>query len=543
MLSLLSFVVALHAADAYRKGDDAQVANAASAELFCEMPRAIESASSTLAQCQACAAKKGCKWCALEHRCYAQGIISHHCKREEGTSEYKAKTPEECSARSGWLNIMDEAYGVGWDASARSYVRHIDAVRCIQWQTGAPITKDREMVRQGLPDKDIGTWACFSAMIREGILASMGQKKLPPSYDGESLLQAASAQNVSMRTRWQSETWEPSICRFVQGIKGSSYGCYVRGHVIEKFNRLMSSERDKARGTKEKLIAAALAGPIVQLKPGAGKSGSGFGNLPGEEFKVKLGLKHSAQVDEPDTLMELMTGGPEGMSLVTHFEVHPDSLINKPLGLLKVKLGEERNYAVVLEDAMYHLDAGAQHEAELGRNIHFTRYDLKGASRSQSRMLKTGWTLIDGDFREREQSTVHLSEAQCLKFRQTVVDDTEFLRSHFLIDYSLMLLSVEKDEPGEEGDGSGLSCKPAGGEPFCLVHDRHLYTVSIIDYLNRYSIAKQVESFVRNGKFNRYARKVQTFANKICQTAAERQAGAFQSVTQTDLSSTSDEYE
>merc|ERR1719295_2294606 len=83
-----------------------------------------------------------------------------------------------------------------------------------------------------------------------------------------------------------------------------------------------------------------------------------------------------------------------------------------------------------------------------------------------------------------------------------------------MIDYSLILLSAEKT------DANGLCGELK--QPFCFEHGKRLYTVSIIDYLNNLNMAKQAENIIHKGKFAKYDKKMNFFAQRICRTAAEK---------------------
>merc|ERR1719379_2379622 len=90
-----------------------------------------------------------------------------------------------------------------------------------------------------------------------------------------------------------------------------------------------------------------------------------------------------------------------------------------------------------------------------------------------------------------------------------------------MIDYSLYLVAVK--------DSSGwITCDGTPGSPFCLQGAGHVYTVSIIDYLNDFTFAKKVESKVKMGvehnKFYNYRLKFVNFAKKICRTAKDRKS-------------------
>jgi len=102
-----------------------------------------------------------------------------------------------------------------------------------------------------------------------------------------------------------------------------------------------------------------------------------------------------------------------------------------------------------------------------------------------------------------------------------------------MIDYSITLLSVDQRPENASGphlgralvEASGvmpLTCAGTPGEPFCLEHGNHLYTVSIVDYFNNFNSYKAMESiFVKWGKFWKYGTQLSVFARKICPTEEE----------------------
>eukprot|EP00930_Biecheleria_cincta_P034300 TRINITY_DN23719_c0_g1_i1.p1 TRINITY_DN23719_c0_g1~~TRINITY_DN23719_c0_g1_i1.p1 ORF type:complete len:716 (+),score=110.80 TRINITY_DN23719_c0_g1_i1:247-2148(+) len=364
------------------------------------------------------------------------------------------------------------------------------------------------------PRDDAGNWGCVSALIREGIQAMLREKDLPSSMlqhsdrVSETTAQLQRANMSASTPEFDVDTWAPHLCTFVKSSVRDSSKCFIRSWQNFEFARL----RRLWHGLHGRLLESVRAGPIMPLSPGAGKSGSGFGVTWDGAFKIKLGLKANSKVDEPQNLMRMMAEAEGHESLPTHFKKHPNSLINRVFGLLEIGLGAMTSHVAVLDDGFYSMDAAAKQAG-----LNFTRYDLKGASRNQDEKTGSGWCLINGDFKEREKNKLHLGEGQCLKLRAAVKADADFLQAHNMIDYSLLLLSVQRPQ----SDALTCSTSQRQEEPFCIEEGKHLYTLSIIDYLNDMSFAKSVESTIKGGKFLNYNRKISSFAHKICRTPTE----------------------
>merc|ERR1712060_786730 len=122
-----------------------------------------------------------------------------------------------------------------------------------------------------------------------------------------------------------------------------------------------------------------------------------------------------------------------------------------------------------------------------------------------------------------------MGDQQCLSMRKAMEADAKFLTGHNMIDYSLLLLSAKPKFRRMTGE-STVNSNPytdwsfpdcAVGEPFCMKHKDHLYTFSIIDYLNKFNVVKTIESAVKGGKFTRYGNQLTVFVRKICPTASE----------------------
>jgi len=365
-----------------------------------------------------------------------------------------------------------------------------------------------------------GEWACTSAVIRDGMLAMMQDR---PSEEKKSSAFASVTLAAKRGASPTSATWTPRLCKVAMPYLPShdqSKRCKVVGWHMKEFAEL----RNLWPGMNTKFYNSILSGPLVNLNPGAGKSGSSFASFADGKFKVKLGLKVGevnpqkmflSEVDEPAQLKNLMSAS-SSPSLIQHIKENRNSLLNKHLGLLNIEFGDRSQYAAVLEDAFYEMDSRAEEQ-----HLKFTRYDLKGASRSEKSDAEAEadagsneWCKQNGAFKLLERNTMHLRDEQCLKFRRAVQADSTFLQKSGMIDYSLLLLSAHKTD-----------AKQLCGEleqPFCFETETHLYTVSIIDYLNNLNLAKRAENVFSKWKFTKYDKKMNFFAQRICRTAAEK---------------------
>lgn len=132
-------------------------------------------------------------------------------------------------------------------------------------------------------------------------------------------------------------------------------------------------------------------------------------------------------------------------------------------------------------------------------------------------MQHDGFSLINGDFKERENAKIYLSGDQCLTLRSAVAADVAFLEAHNHTDYSLLFLSVDRKSVSDTEQT--LTCASSPGEPRCYEQGTRLYTLSIVDYLNNYNSFRDltVSPILKSG----YAKSINTYVKKICATPAE----------------------
>eukprot|EP00928_Gymnodinium_smaydae_P041011 TRINITY_DN27772_c0_g3_i1.p1 TRINITY_DN27772_c0_g3~~TRINITY_DN27772_c0_g3_i1.p1 ORF type:complete len:512 (-),score=74.79 TRINITY_DN27772_c0_g3_i1:63-1598(-) len=383
---------------------------------------------------------------------------------------------------------------------------HEDSAACLWWSFG----------HNDATATDDDRFGCISALVRSALLQMLDSA--PESRPISLEKNVSSDDNTTCGTnRYSSRVcsqWDTLVGRLApEWLKrrGEKPIAYVRSFESDRFAQLR-----QIWNMNIALRATLQQGRMKSLNPGAGKSGSGFALFAGGGFVMKMGLKAGGNLwdgymDEPGRLLDLMVGD---YSMVDHFIQKQDSLLNKIAACVEVAFGNFHTYAIVLENSFYGMDSFAQQYG-----FAFNKYDLKGISRDPDEKSKPGSsTLLNGNFTEREVGNrMQLLGKQCKKMRAVVKDDIEFLETRGLIDYSMALLSVRKS------DRSALcSYSTYPTEPLCVEHRTHLYTLSIIDYLNNLNWGKTVESFFRKGKFVKYGLKFEVLARKLCRTRAER---------------------
>mmetsp|Transcript_28579 Transcript_28579/g.51799 ORF Transcript_28579/g.51799 Transcript_28579/m.51799 type:complete len:588 (-) Transcript_28579:294-2057(-) len=455
-------------------------------------------------QCLQCVSDRHCQWCPATQECISRrGILLGKSCPAHGGAQAPITESTGCSSRPPWAEILDEAHGAEWHSTDEGYESNLDAVRCTQWYMGKEVTPDEMSLKAS--DHDAGHWGCVSALLREGILGMLAKKALPSGPEP-----AASKLRWDVPDwYWDAKTWSPSLCqlRNLSPAHGKEK-CYVRAWKAEQFEQLM--RLPDFAGVEDRLLGAVEKGPIKALKPSTGKSGSSFGALGDGEFIVKLDLWRGVIINEPDNLMKLMSPQDGIESLSTHYSAG-HSLINKPLSLMKLNFGGYSTHVTVIEDGFYGLARFAGAERDAGRYGEFVKYDLKGASRKAGAKNPPGREGINGNFDENEHGQILLRDEQCIKIRNAVTYDANFLTEHNMVDYSLLLLPLKKTE--------NISCSRAQmPEPWCLEHGDRLYTLSIIDYLNDRNFLVSL----RGEKFVNYDKKMIWYMSSICPTQAEK---------------------
>jgi len=460
------------------------------------------------AKCSSCLDMPKCKWCPLSQTCISSGGVLSRCpqRADHAPADSQIVNRSDCETRTPpWIAAMKTDFGEDWESDES---RYMDAVRCIQWAEGWPMSLDDDVKD---PD-EFARWSCNSALMRIGMLAMLDEKYLG------NVSTAEDPQKDSVQLR-------PALCSLIhmklksKSFRAAGSKCGVNVYGLHEFAKARKLTPNFVLPGDVSVILrdSVLAGPLVTFTPGAGKSGSGFAMTADKRFKIKMGLKNNTEMHEPQVLFQMLRGNPatKAEALVDYLATNPGSILNRHYGVMRLSLGYTRSWITVLDDAFYGMDDLAEkQQKESDAKIVFTRYDLKGESRQQDKKRRGGYALINGDFKEREQGKVELSESQCIRLHQSVKKDVTFLAGHNIIDYSLLLLSVQRSE-----SQGALSCTSTPGTPFCFERGDHLYTASLIDYLNNFNALKHVENIYNPGKFDRYASKLVNFAEQICPTA------------------------
>jgi hypothetical protein len=246
-----------------------------------------------------------------------------------------------------------------------------------------------------------------------------------------------------------SYAWEPLICELARlRPTWRNHGCRVIGFGVKDFADIRSKGPIRADGSQDvskDLLLSVQSGPLRNLNPGAGKSGSTFASAFDGIFKVKFGLVQVkfVQVDEPDALKNLVLGQSsrgDAVSLGEHLAQNPSSAINRVYGLLRLDVGPVDAFCIWMEDAGYNVDDKAALVASdpTLQAPSVLRYDMKGPERYRGRANAEGsYTLDRGNFETDEnQGRLDLGDEQCLKLRAALKADNDYLDSRNIIDYS-----------------------------------------------------------------------------------------------------------
>mmetsp|Transcript_86301 Transcript_86301/g.166118 ORF Transcript_86301/g.166118 Transcript_86301/m.166118 type:complete len:568 (+) Transcript_86301:47-1750(+) len=409
-----------------------------------------------------------------------------------------------------WDDFMSDTYGVNWEDEDSS--RNLDAARCMQWAVyRKDVIEDKNDPEASEDDR--GQNGCISALLREAILGSLDKKTFEweEKVKQYSVLQTGPANggdDISVKVR----TWNPLLCQAI--AQRSRSVCQVRVYGVDEFAKLRKSAAMPNRmgpvDFSDNIAKSIEKGPLVFFSPGAGKSrGSSFSTTSDGNFKIKLGIRKDMTMNEPKHFLKILVGTSKAPSMLQHLERNTNSLLNRYLSLIKLRALGQDKYALLMMDASYGEDARIQ---KMKRSIPlmYTRYDLKGKSRDQDEKQKTSkqFTLLNGDFKEREKNYLDLTKDQCRKLRQAVQADTAFLEGHNLIDYSLFVGVTH-------GESNG--CKATAGEPFCFEATKSLtYTFCLLDYINNFNFAKGIENIFKGGKFTNYGQGINNFISQIC---------------------------
>jgi hypothetical protein len=398
--------------------------------------------------------------------------------------------------------------------------RHIDFYRCAKYLLGDDVQRSDKM-NDPESAEDTGEWSCLSALIRRGTLGVLDQ--MPRDTED---LSVKDVSDGSVGTKdydndgdWENSlSWEPLICGLA---KKEGKDCKVTGFGLPEFKRLRELPPAPARGSTDvnaALLQAVKSGPLRNLNPGAGKSGSTFASSFDGFYKVKLGLVRMEMIgiNEPRHLMKLVTGekrahspGPT-IAMADHFQKHPDSSINRVYAMLRVDFASVKSYTIWMEDAGYNVEAQlALADPVPGQpKPEVLRYDMKG-NRLSRRFKEGSFTLAAQNFFDTE-GRFGGNDHQCLKFRKMIRADNEYLYNHKTIDYSFFVEVVK--------NARGLECDVKA--PLCLKRHDTLYTFTTIDTVRDYDFVR--DALAVSGNYDVFSSEAQVFATMLCPMARER---------------------
>jgi hypothetical protein len=431
------------------------------------------------------------------------------------------------NVRSGKSELIGEGLlkrQKGVTAYSSGRLRHLDLRLCaayvLEW--AVPGNQDLNDIEN---EKKRGEWACVSAMFRRGTLGVLS--KIPHDTEDSNVVDmVAEGDRKGIRTSdkdngrvWDdSYSWEPLICELAKlRPTWSHHGCHVTGFGLKDFAAIRShapTRTDGSQDVSDDFLLSVKSGPLRNLNPGAGKSGSTFASAFDGIFKVKLGLMQVkfVQIDEPDVLKNLMLGESSkgsAVSLGEHFVKNPQSAINRVYGLLRLDVGPVDAFCIWMEDAGYNVDDQAALAAS-DPNLQapsVLRYDMKGPNRYKSRTNAVGsYTLDRGNFHA-DEKRLNLGDEQCLNLRAVLKADNDFLDSRKIIDYSYFVEIVR--------NAKDLECGTR--QPLCVKKDDVIYTFTIIDTV-RY------RSALFESSHKAYGLEAQAFVDEICPTSAELDA-------------------
>eukprot|EP01062_Namystynia_karyoxenos_P029526 TRINITY_DN2216_c0_g1_i1.p1 TRINITY_DN2216_c0_g1~~TRINITY_DN2216_c0_g1_i1.p1 ORF type:complete len:524 (+),score=151.55 TRINITY_DN2216_c0_g1_i1:147-1718(+) len=164
-------------------------------------------------------------------------------------------------------------------------------------------------------------------------------------------------------------------------------------------------------------------------------------------------------------------------ALYAHLAACPCSLLNRPLGLLALECGGRALHFSVLQNCL--------------PNVAVV-YDLKGslhgrqsgpAARSQTPPL-----LKDLDWLQK-RSKLRLAEGVAARLREQLQGDVAFLKSHTLMDYSLLIgIAQAPLDPAQRAAAAQMSPHWA----VASADETKMYHLSVIDYFQEYTAVKRI---------------------------------------------------
>lgn len=394
-------------------------------------------------------------------------------------------------------------------------LQHLDFYRCVSFLSRGDFERYDSM-RDPESLEETGEWSCVSALLRRGTLGVLDE--IPEDtrdIEVRDESHGIGTKSLSHGGDWEgSLSWQPLLCDLAR--RAGRKNCRVTGFGLEDFRRLR--ELAPTGQVDSSLLQSVRAGPLLNLSPGAGRSGSTFASAFDGTYKVKLGLLRVqfVGINEARHLMKLVTGEDRQTSpgptppLEEHYQQHPESTINHVYGMLRLDFGGIKSYCIWMEDAGYKIEnqlaladpAAGQPQPEV------RRYDMKRWHPKQ-RKDEDSFTLEAGNFIE-DEGHLPFGDDGCLHFRRVLRADNEYLFNHKTIDYSYFIEVVR--------NASALECDAKA--PLCSKHGDTIYTFSIIDTVRDYDVAR--DALAISKIWDKYNGGSQRFANQLCPTAREQ---------------------
>ena len=307
---------------------------------------------------------------------------------------------------------------------------------------------------------------------------------------------SASGSQISDDEPNENPNTEPSAIKYHSNI---SVTFHKRKLFMDTFSEYFSNKEV----IEQSLSPSMNRDQVFKAGEGAGRSGSFFFFSHDRKFIIKTMSK-----GELNLLLGLME------PLAEHFKNNPHSLLAKILGVFTVKSSATNEVHLMLMENTLQL-----------QNPEGLKYifDLKGSLVDRKVKGKTtpSTTLKDVNFLMAAEATpgfIDLGEKKRKHLLSVVKKDSEFLSSHGLMDYSLLLAVETKpdDEYDQELDQSldvSLDFSRNEGQNFAALgildvgelmtkqhsftHGNRIYHMAVIDFLQEWNLQKRGERFIK----------------------------------------------
>lgn len=213
---------------------------------------------------------------------------------------------------------------------------------------------------------------------------------------------------------------------------------------------------------------------VISSSEASGKSASFFFLSPDQQFLAK-----SFEVKDTECLKSILPG------YVRHIETEAASLLPRFLGLYRLRMDSQEGKSEVWIGVMPNLFAGI--------HVISLRYDLKGSTAgrnaSSAELKKERPVYKDNDWLHGGHRILLPTEDDRAEFIRLVRIDANFLSSHQLMDYSL-LIGVHQKVTGEN------YCMREANNVITLETEDKIYYVGIVDVLTKYDAKKRAETLI-----------------------------------------------